>query len=217
MPAFTSLPVHPLTGTIGRRPSGAPLYHRNSQFGPPERRKLDRNMRPRILHLATALDRRTRQRGQHGGILKRTGIEVLRQLLFTFLNMQTGACFPSHQQIAEAASCCVETVRKAIRALEAAGIIETVRRKVVASFTSRLYRARYDVAVQDSNSYVFNVPLPDRPIEGDLTAPLFRPHSEADARFRHETNQQILNQLPPDLAAALEGLRRAIDVTDGAG
>jgi hypothetical protein len=37
MPAFTTLPVDPLTGAIGRRPSGAPLYHRNSQFGPPER------------------------------------------------------------------------------------------------------------------------------------------------------------------------------------
>jgi hypothetical protein len=213
MPAFTSLPVHPLTGAIGRRPSGAPLYHRNSQFGPPERRRLDRNMRPRILHLATALDRRTRQRGQHGGVLKRTGIEVLRTLLFTFLNMQTGACFPSHQQIAEAASCCVETVRKAIRALEAAGIIETVRRKCVATFTSRQHRARYDIAVQDSNSYIFNVPLPDRPTEGDLALPLLRPPSKADARNRHETTQEILNTLPPDLAAAFQGLRRAIDNT----
>jgi hypothetical protein len=175
LPAFHTLPVDPVTGAIGRRASGAPLYHRGSQFGPPERRKLDRNMRVRLLYLAKALDRRTRQKGQHGGILKRTGIEVLRQLLFTFLNMQTGACFPSHQQIAQAAGCCVETVRKAIRALEAAGIVQTVRRKVVATFTSRQHRGRYDVAVQDSNSYVFNVPLPDRPIEGDLTAPLFRP------------------------------------------
>ena len=213
MPAFTTLPVDPVTGALGRRASGAPLYHRASQFGPPERRKLDRNMRMRLLYLAIALDRRTRQKGQHGGILKRTGIEVLRQLLFTFLNMQTGACFPSHEQIAQAAGCCVETVRKAIRALEAAGIIETIRRKVVATFTSRQHRARYDVAVQDSNSYVFNVPLPDRPTEGDLASPLFRPPSEAGARNRDETTQQILNQLPPDLAAALDGLRRAIDST----
>ena len=211
MPAFTTLPIDPLTGAVGRRASGAPLYHHGSQFGPPERRKLDRNMRVRILHLAIALDRRTRQKGQHGGILKRTGIEVLRTLLFTFLNMQTGACFPSHEQIAQAAGCCIETVRKAIRALEAAGIIETVRRKVVATFTSRLRRARYDVAIQDSNSYLFNTPLPDRPTEGDTALPLLKLQSEADASNRHETTQQILNQLPRDLAAALEGLRRAID------
>src|SRR4051794_35046628 len=90
MPAFTTLPVDPVTGAVGRRASGAPLYHRGSQLGPPERRRLDRNIRVRILHLAIALDRRTKQRGMHGGILKRTGIEVPRTLLFTFLNMQTG-------------------------------------------------------------------------------------------------------------------------------
>jgi len=217
MPAFTTLPVDTVTGAIGKRPSGAPLYHRGSQFGPPERRKLDRNIRVRILHLAIALDRRTKQPRQHGGILKRTGIEVLRQLLFTFLNMQTGACFPSHEQIARAAGCCIETVRKAIRALEAAGIIETVRRKCIATFTSRQHRARYDVAVQDSNSYVFNTPLPDRPTEGDTALPLLQPPSEADTSNRYETTQQVINQLPRDLAIALEGLRRAIDGTAEAG
>ena len=64
---------------------------------------------------------------------------------------------------------------ESIRALEAAGIVQTMRRKVVASFTSRLHRARYDVAVQDSNSYLFNTPLPDRPTEGDLALPLLQP------------------------------------------
>jgi hypothetical protein len=214
LPAFTTLPIDPLTGAIGRRPSGAPLYHRGSQFGPPERRKLDRNMRVRLLYLAKALDQRTRQKGQHGGMLKRTGIEVLRQLLFTFLNMQTGACFPSHEQIARAAGCCIETVRKAIRALEAAGIVQTIRRKIVATFTSRQHRARYDVAVQDSNSYVFNVALSDWPTEGDLASPLFRPPSEADARNRYETNHNLKTKLPADLANALAELGRLIDTRE---
>ena len=191
MPAFQTLPVDPITGAIGCRASGAPLYHRDSQFGSPACRKLDRNMRVRILYLAIAMDRRTRQKGQHGGIFKRTGIEVLRTLLFTFLNMQTGVCFPSHEQIAQAAGCCVETVRKAIRALEVAGIVQTVRRICIASFTSRIHRARYDVTVQTSNAYLFNMPLPDRPSEGDLALPLFRPVMEADARNRHETNQAL--------------------------
>jgi hypothetical protein len=44
--------------------------------------------------------------------------------------------------------------------------------------------------------------------------PLLRPRSEADAKFRQETTQEILNTLPPDLAAALKGLQRAIDDTD---
>ena len=212
MPAII-LSVDPVTGTVGKRPSGARLYHRGSRFGPPERRKLDRNVRVRILYLAIALDRRTREKGMHGGVLKRTGVEVLRALLFVYLNMRTGECWPSYERIAEAARCCVETVRKAIRALEATGIVETVRRKVVASFTSAACRARYDVAVQDTNSYIFNVPLPDRATEGDLALPLLRPRSEADARFRHETNQPVKTTLPPELAAALERLGQAINGT----
>src|SRR3954470_7000331 len=118
MPVFPSF--DPLTSSPGRRPSGARLYHRGSRFGPPECRKLDRNVRVRIFYLAKALDHRTRQKGQHGGMLKQTGIRVLNELLFTFLNMKTGECFPSHEQIAAAAGCCIETVRKALRALEAA-------------------------------------------------------------------------------------------------
>ena len=60
------------------------------------------------------------------------------------------------EAIAEAAGCCRETVRKKLRVLEQLGIIETIRRKVVASFTSRVQRVRFDFAVQTSNSYVFN-------------------------------------------------------------
>ena len=60
------------------------------------------------------------------------------------------------------------------------------------------------MAVQDSNSYVFNVPLSDRSTEGDLTGPLFVPRLEADARSRHETNHEILKTLPPILPALYE-------------
>jgi hypothetical protein len=48
--------IDTVTGTIGRRPSGARLYHRNSRFGEPERRKLDRNLVARLLFLAEASD-----------------------------------------------------------------------------------------------------------------------------------------------------------------
>jgi len=68
LPAFTTLPIDPLTGAIGKRPSGALLYHQKSHFGPPEPRKLDRNLVAKILFLAEALDRRTRGPRQHGGV-----------------------------------------------------------------------------------------------------------------------------------------------------
>ena len=52
---------------------------------------LDRNARARLLFQAEALDRRTRLPGQHGGVLKRSGLQVLRTLLFSFANVsQTG-------------------------------------------------------------------------------------------------------------------------------
>jgi hypothetical protein len=63
------LPVDTITGAIGRRPSGAPLHHRGSQFGPAERRKLDRNLVAKLLIFAEALDRRTRAKEQHGRLL----------------------------------------------------------------------------------------------------------------------------------------------------
>ena len=83
MPAFTTVPIDPTTGAVGKRASGAPLYRRGSRFGPPERRKLDRNLVARILFAAEALDRRTRMKGQHGGLLKGKGLDVLRAALAT--------------------------------------------------------------------------------------------------------------------------------------
>ena len=212
-----------VTGTIGRRPSGARLYHRGSRFGEPERRKLDRNLVARILYLAEALEHRTRGKGQHGGLLKAKGLDVLRALLRAFYSYRTGECFPSHAEIAQAAGCCIETVRAKLRALEAAGIIQTIRRKVVATYTSRVHRARFDVAVQTSNSYMFNIPIPDRAGHGDLALPLWqlsgnsgqlKPQqpcgSEADAKFRHETSLEIKTKEDAELYAAIAAYREAL-------
>lgn len=206
--------IDPVTGTIGRRPSGARLYHRDSRFGPPERRKLGRTQVHRILCLAEALEARTRTKGKHGGVLGGKTLDVLRALVKRFYNYRDGICFPSHQAIATAAGCCVETVRKAIRALEQFGIVQTIRRKAVRRFTSRAQRVAYDVAVQDSNSYLFNVPYADRPTEGDLALPLFA-SGKADAKLWQETSSTIKITTPPALdpalAAALGALGRAIE------
>ncbi len=88
--------------------------------------------------------------------------------------------------------------------------IETIRRKVVASFTSAVHRVRFDCAVQTSNSYLFNFALPNRAQLGDLALPRLRPR-EAEAKFQAETSSPVKNTLPPDLAAALERLGHALD------
>jgi DNA-binding transcriptional MocR family regulator len=167
----------------------------------------------RILFLAEALDRRTRAKGQHGGLLKAKGLDVLRALLRGFYSYRDGTCFPSYEAIARAAGCCRATVAAKLRTLERLGIISTIRRKIVASFTSRAQRVRFDVPVQTSNSYTFNFALADRPQHGDLALPLLRPAGIAESKIQAETSQESKNTLPPELAAALERLEQAIDGT----
>ena len=70
-----------------------------------------------------------------------------------------------------------------LRILEQLGVGQAIRRKVVASFTSAVHRIRFDCAVQNSNSYLFNFALPDRAAHGDLALPLLRP-LEAESKFR---------------------------------
>jgi DNA-binding MarR family transcriptional regulator len=92
--------------------------------------RLDRNARARLMVHAEALDRRTHQPGQHGGVLKRTGLAVLKALLFGFANIVTARCDPSFDTIAKAAGVARSTVAAALRRLEEAGLLERVRRQV---------------------------------------------------------------------------------------
>lgn len=212
--------MHANESTPGRRPSGARLYHRNSRFGDPERRRLDRNVVARILYLAEALDRRTRGKGQHGGLLKAKGLDVLRALLRRFYGYRDGTCFPSYEAIAEAAGCCRATAAAKLRILEELGIIETIRRKVVERFTSAVHRVRFDFAVQTSNSYVFNFALVDRPQHGDLALPLLRPTGftvepvEAGSKFQTETSQGLESKEAAALVAAIEAWRGAFEAAE---
>ena len=110
-------------------------------------------------------------------------------------------------------------MRKKLRALEAAGIIQTIRRKVVASFTSRVRRVRFDFAVQTSNSYVFNF-ADARPAgawrSGAAAAakPQQSRGSEPDAKFRHETSLEIKTNLTAGPRGGPGRAREAIEAAD---
>ena len=105
--------------------------------------------------------------------------------------------------------------------LERLGIIETVRRKVVETFTSRAHRVRFDVAVQTSNSYVFNFAArrPPRRMaiwRCRLKATLWKtaaspPARVPEAKFRPETSSEIKKDLSPELAAVLKRLGETIE------
>jgi hypothetical protein len=205
--------LEPLTSSPGRRPSGARLYHRGSVFSEPVRCRMDRAHAWRLLTHAEALERETRVPGKHGGCLKRTGLDVLRALLRHFYSYRHGTCFPSYEAIARAAGCCVETVRKAIRRLEAAGILSTLRRKMVTSFTSRVHRVRFDVAVQTSNSYTFNAPG-NRPAAAPQQNSRETDASEADAKFRCETSDTIKSKRRAPIASLIQPRRIPTDMPE---
>jgi DNA-binding transcriptional MocR family regulator len=109
---------------------------------------LDRNARARLIYFAEALDRRTHQPGRHGGVLRRTGLAVLKALVFGFLG-RGGRCDPSLETLARMAGVARSTACEALKRLEAAGLVRRVARWRAVAANGGL------VVLQLSNSYLF--------------------------------------------------------------
>src|SRR3954468_535420 len=133
---------------------------RGSTLDPVKYRPLTREQRARLSFLAERFDAQTREPGKHGGGLKRTGLQVLRIPLSHSHKVHNGRCDPSLDTIAKAAGMARSTVAKALARLEAAGIIERIRR---AQWKRVDGRKR---CVQWSNAYLLNVPSCFRKEEG---------------------------------------------------
>jgi len=176
---------------------------RGSTLDPVKFRPLTREQRARLIFLAERMDANTREPGKHGGCLKRTGLQVLRILLFHFHNVASGRCDPSLDTIAKAAGMARSSVVKALARLEAAGIIERIRR---ARWVRTNGRKR---CVQWSNAYLLNVPSCFRKDEGDYA---ISDNSSESEKKPPTTAADIKNQppMPADLAASLARLGNAI-------
>jgi len=176
---------------------------RGSTLDPVKYRPLTREQRARLSFLAEKFDAHTRDPGKHGGCLKRTGLQVLRILLFHFHNVHNGRCDPSLDTIAKAAGMARSTVAKALNRLEEAGIIERIRR---VRFVRLNGRKR---CVQWSNAYLLNVPYHFRKDEGDYANSA---KSSESGKKPETTAADIKNQPPmhPDVAAALARLGNAM-------
>lgn len=167
-----------------------PQWRRGSQYAAAFR-PLDRNARARLLYLAEALDRRTKEPGRHGGFLGRTGLAVLRALVTRFLDHRTGRLDPSIASIARAANVARSTAQAALDRLQAAGIIERTRRmarihcKVWNPATCRREMAAR--VVQVTNAYRLNFPLPDRATFGNLAHRAVSPDIASDTGKRSGT------------------------------
>jgi hypothetical protein len=183
---------------------------RSSTLEPVKFRPLDRNQRARLIFLAERLDANTRKPKQHGGCLKRTGLQVLRVLLFHFHNVANGRCDPSLDTIAAAAGMARSTVVDALKRLETAGILERIRR---ARWIRQAGRKR---CVQWSNAYLLNVPTCYRQDEGNFAVPAAAPASESGNRSPTTTahNNKLggggYGDICPELQRALARLGNAI-------
>ena len=182
-----------------RRCRGGSSFPTSADFRP-----LDRNDRARLLAYAEALDRRTRLPGQHGGIIKRTGLAVLRALVLRFQNAHSGRCDPSLEALAEAAGCSRSTVVEALQRLLSAGLVAWCRRMV------RVRERGMVMLRQISNAYIVTVPMPAAAGQGRGAESRYRPGTVT--RYSERPQQA----LPEALAAALARLGHAIADRAGA-
>jgi hypothetical protein len=106
---------------------------------------IDRNGRVRVIVQAEALERRTKGKGCKSGVLKQSGLTVLRCLLLTFCAVPTGRCCPSYEAIREATGYCKSTISGALRRLETSGLLRITRRIIRTPLGAR----------QTSNAYAF--------------------------------------------------------------
>lgn len=108
-------------------------YRHGAQFvmdWRPHARVLDRNERARILFAAEALERRTKRAGRRNGLLGYVGLQVLRCLMFGFLNARNGLCCPSYGAIMDRTGLCKSSVAAGLARLERCGVLKIVRRLV---------------------------------------------------------------------------------------
>ena len=88
---------------------------------------------------------------------------------------------------------------------------------MVTSFVSRVHRVRFDVAVQTSNAYRFNLPIVDRAQHGDMAMPLLKPRPEAESKIQPETSSVLESRGSTDLATTKARWITALLGTDTTG
>lgn len=186
-----------------RMTSHAPKYRKGSVFASASHfRRIDRNDRARILTQAEIIERTTKRPRCKNGAFGYAGLQVLKCLLFRFLNVATGRCDPSIAAIAAATGLAPSTVQKALDRIEASGILQRVKRLARVLITTPCpWTGRPLTAprtLQTSNAYSFTFPTAPQAKPADLFTPRKAPKS-TDTAKRAETNL-IFNSMPDLLA-----------------
>ncbi|MCV0371742.1 helix-turn-helix domain-containing protein [Filomicrobium sp.] len=114
---------------------------------------LDRNGRAKLIAKAEAIERASKLPGKRSGVLGLTGLTVLRVLVLHFANRGNGLCNPSYSAIQKQTGFCRQTICRALRSLEAAGLLIVTRRLVRREIERN--GVTFVQAVQGSNLYAF--------------------------------------------------------------
>lgn len=127
--------TRPVSKWTGFKPIAAnlPAIKAPSPALPPARRsRLTREERAKLGRLLEAYNRRTREVGKSGrrnqGALKASGVDIGKELLFGYYNVDTGQLDPSDATIAKDTGWSVRTVARARERLRASGLLSWVRR-----------------------------------------------------------------------------------------
>lgn len=115
---------------------------------------IDRNGRARLVFQAEAYERRTKLKGQRGGDLGPSGIQLLRCIAFRFLDLRKGHAWPGYDALQRATGLARQTIANAISRLEETGFM----------FVQRRTRWEGRKLIKLTNLYSFPIkapPLPD--------------------------------------------------------
>jgi Helix-turn-helix domain len=152
--------------------------------------------------------RRVKESAQRKGMTVHT-MAVLEVLLFKFHNSATGHCYPSYERIAKEARVGRSTVFKAIKALEAAGVMKWVNRLKWKVIQGQFGPVR--VPSRSSNAYEFVDPGPEFAARTVITPSflnsLLRVASDFEKMAKIDTNDP-LERLLRRVHATAEARRR---------
>jgi hypothetical protein len=164
---------------------------------------LPKKVATRLWHRARDFDRRTHEKGRHGGRLGHTALQVLHSLIFDFLNYASGRLDPSYAAIARKANVCERAVATALQKLRAAGVLNWVRRCAEGWKDGRF------VLEQETNAYAI---LPDSQWRG-YTPPPEAPPPHSDTWGATPPLPALLAQAIAERAAG-GSMRRMADLLD---
>jgi hypothetical protein len=194
-----ALPCFDLPKTYAAWPVWSDSTTKEIKFQP-----MPKKVATRLWHRARDFDRRTHDKGKHGGAVGHTALQVLHTLIFDFLNFASGRLDPSYAAIARKANVCERAVATALQRLRAVGILNWVRR------CAESWKEGRFTLEQETNAYAI---LPDSQWRG-YTPPMEAPPPHSDTWGATPPLPCLLAQASAESATG-GSMRQVLAILDG--